>query len=169
MKNQILFLLCSVFLVLFCAGFARNAMAAPTATISPVTLEFSDVCEGPSDAVALEVMPVASLDETAEEIAMPMLMAKFRCNRVDELTMSKFDRVPGAGIGGTDGFVDNGRREKYAEYVSLHPVYGAEGPNARWSKTTPAGNLVMQIDNPALWGKFKVGEDYFLNFEPATW
>lgn len=35
---------------------------------------------------------------------------------------------------------------------------------ARW---TPTGQLKMTVTNPALFGKFKVGEKYYLKIEPA--
>lgn len=36
---------------------------------------------------------------------------------------------------------------------------------ARW---TPSGKLTMVITNPALFGKLKVGEKFYLDFTPAA-
>ena len=50
--------------------------------------------------------------------------------------------------------------------VSKNEGYGAEGldENNTYATFTPSANLSMYINNPALIGKFKVGEEYYLDF-----
>ncbi len=58
--------------------------------------------------------------------------------------------------------------EKYNETVSLLAVYANIGPNAEWSKATPAGHVSLTIDNPKAWGHFKKGAFYFVDFFETT-
>ncbi len=63
---------------------------------------------------------------------------------------------------------------KYAETLSMHAVaaskYPADGSDednsyARWS---PSANFSIHVANPALFGKFKAGEKYYVDFTPAA-
>jgi hypothetical protein len=51
---------------------------------------------------------------------------------------------------------------KYSETVTFGAVCDAE--NAEWCKATPILNLSQTIDNPGAWGKFVVGQQYYLAF-----
>jgi hypothetical protein len=64
-------------------------------------------------------------------------------------------------------------KSKSQETLTMHAVaphsYPADGNDddntyARWS---PGANLVVNIANPALWGKFVVGEKYYVDFTKA--
>lgn len=61
-----------------------------------------------------------------------------------------------------------GSGEKYSETVSLMAVYGQDGPNAEWAKSTPAGTTSLTIDNPKAWGHFKKDAYYFVDFFETT-
>lgn len=61
------------------------------------------------------------------------------------------------------------RHEGDAETVTLNAANGKKDTaNAQWSKWTPSGNLMMQINNPEAQGKFKPGAFYFLDFTEAA-
>jgi hypothetical protein len=61
-----------------------------------------------------------------------------------------------------------GKTESGDEIVNLHAVYETEGPNKEWSTATPSGSLTMWISNPGAMGKFKMNQEYFIDFTPAT-
>lgn len=69
-----------------------------------------------------------------------MLRAKFRCSRVQ-----------------TSPPTGPATREE----IYLSAVYGKG--NEDWSKYTPAGNLMMVIDNPAAMGKVQVDKEYYID------
>ena len=66
---------------------------------------------------------------------------------------------------GTDG-----DGNKTAETVHMHAVYSSDpnNENAQWSKWTPAANLTLTVSNPAAFGKFEQGAEYFVDFTPAS-
>ena len=37
----------------------------------------------------------------------------------------------------------------------------------RFAKYTPTGEFTMQVDNPAVLEKLKLGEDYYIDFSPV--
>lgn len=49
---------------------------------------------------------------------------------------------------------------------TAYPADGRDDDNsfARWS---PSGNMTIQVANPDLWGKFKPGDRFYLDFFPA--
>lgn len=49
---------------------------------------------------------------------------------------------------------------------TAYPEDGSDEDNT-FAKFSPGANLVINIANPALWGKFKVGEKYYVDFSPA--
>lgn len=52
--------------------------------------------------------------------------------------------------------------------LQFHAVYGSEGENVDYSKYTPSGSLMMNIDDGTTAADlFVVGEDYYLTFEKA--
>lgn len=59
--------------------------------------------------------------------------------------------------------------EKYNEVVTFGAVYSADptSENAQWAKATPCLSMTQTIDNPAAWGKFVAGKEYFLDFTPV--
>lgn len=74
-----------------------------------------------------------------------------------------------------EGFAYAGEpKGKCNETLSMHGVckkdgYPADGIDedntfARWS---PQVDLKIAIANPALWGKFKVGDKFYVDFTPA--
>jgi len=54
--------------------------------------------------------------------------------------------------------------------VCKDEAYGEGGldENNTFAKFTPTANLSMYVNNPALKGKFKVGEEYYLDFTEAN-
>ena len=53
--------------------------------------------------------------------------------------------------------------------VCKNESYGDDGldENNTYATFTPSANLSMYINNPALIGKFKVGEEYYVDFTKA--
>lgn len=51
--------------------------------------------------------------------------------------------------------------------VSFYAVYGGGEDNKSWSEATPSGQLNMFISNPAVFGAFEAGKNYFLTLESA--
>lgn len=49
---------------------------------------------------------------------------------------------------------------------TAYPPDGSDEDNT-YAKFSPSGSLKITIANPALIGKFKAGEKYYLNFEQA--
>lgn len=47
-----------------------------------------------------------------------------------------------------------------------YPVDGSDEDNT-FAKFSPSGSTVIQIANPALFGKIKPGQKYYLDFTPA--
>lgn len=82
-----------------------------------------------------------------------MTRAKFRCSSVVFGTNPK-----------------DGENVKTSEQVQLYPVYSSdpENPNHGWSEATPSGSIQMTITNPGAWGCFVQGQEYFVDFKPAT-
>ncbi len=52
-----------------------------------------------------------------------------------------------------------GRKDAY-------PPDGSDENNT-FAKFSPSGKLELYIANPALWGKFEPGKEYYLDFTPA--
>lgn len=50
--------------------------------------------------------------------------------------------------------------------VTLEPVY--DDANKDWSKWTPSGKITMSITNPNAIAQFELGDEYFVDFTPAT-
>jgi hypothetical protein len=55
------------------------------------------------------------------------------------------------------------------QIVKLNPSYvsNPENPNHAFWKATPTGSLEMQINNPAVFGFFKPGQSFWLDFTPV--
>lgn len=53
-----------------------------------------------------------------------------------------------------------------SQIVKLNPSFAnkPDDPNHAFWKATPTGNLEMTINNPAVFGFFKPGKSYFLDF-----
>lgn len=56
-----------------------------------------------------------------------------------------------------------GSREVY-----LHPVCDNSNANKQWSQWTPDGEIRLKITNPAAYEQFKVGQEYFVDFNVAV-
>ena len=54
--------------------------------------------------------------------------------------------------------------------VCRNEGYPADGSdeNNTFAKWTPSADLDMYVNNPALFGKFKVGQEFYLDFTEAT-
>ena len=68
----------------------------------------------------------------------------------------------------------DGEGEKYTEQLQFSAVakseaYPADGSdeNNTFAKWTPTATLNMDVRNPALWGKFKPGDTFYVDFTPA--
>ncbi|MFC5358077.1 hypothetical protein [Azospirillum himalayense] len=79
------------------------------------------------------------------------IRAKFRCYGVTETR-------------------DDATKDKVSEMVNLQAVHSDDptSENAKWSKATPAGSMIMTISNPEAFGAFEPGKDYFLDSTPVT-
>jgi hypothetical protein len=49
--------------------------------------------------------------------------------------------------------------------VYLNPVIGDSVENKMWSKYTPSGQIIMNINNPEASDAFVTGKDYLITFE----
>ena len=62
---------------------------------------------------------------------------------------------------------------KSMETLQMHavaaPKYDASGldEDNTYAKMSPGASLNINIANPALWGKFKVGDRFYVDFTPA--
>ncbi len=62
---------------------------------------------------------------------------------------------------------------KTMETLTMHGVckskYDADGldEDNTFAKFSPGANLSINIANPALWGKFKAGDKFYVDFTPA--
>jgi hypothetical protein len=54
----------------------------------------------------------------------------------------------------------------HAVSASKYPEDGSDEDNT-YAKFSPSANLSINIANPALWGQFKVGEKYYVDFTQA--
>ena len=57
--------------------------------------------------------------------------------------------------------------EVQSETLTLYPVTGGSDENKSFSNSTPSGKIEIQITNPELFGKFKTGESYYVDFTKA--
>jgi hypothetical protein len=55
----------------------------------------------------------------------------------------------------------------HAVAASKYPEDGSDEDNT-YAKFSPGAHLTINIANPALFGKFAVGEKYYVDFTPAT-
>lgn len=68
---------------------------------------------------------------------------------------------------------ESGKQTKSAETLKMHAVAASKYPedgsdeDNTYAKFSPGADLSINIANPALWGKFKVGEKYYVDFTPA--
>lgn len=69
---------------------------------------------------------------------------------------------------------DEGDSEKFGEQLYFHAVarndaYPEDGSdeNNTYAQFSPTANFFLDCRNPNLWGKFKVGEEYYVDFIPA--
>lgn len=67
----------------------------------------------------------------------------------------------------------NGSPVKSMESLSMHAVAASKYPedgsdeDNTFAKFSPGANLSINIANPALWGQFKVGDKFYVDFTPA--
>lgn len=65
-------------------------------------------------------------------------------------------------------------KAKSGEVLHMHGVcksnYTGEGfdDDNTYAKFSPGANLQINIANPALWDKFKVGDKFYVDFTPAA-
>jgi hypothetical protein len=52
--------------------------------------------------------------------------------------------------------------------VFLHPVQNTSDDNKSWSQWTPDGEVRLKITNPAAYEQFKVGQEYYVDFNVAV-
>jgi hypothetical protein len=64
-------------------------------------------------------------------------------------------------------------KEKCMETLTMHAVAASRYPedgsdeDNTYAKFSPGAQLHINIANPVLWGKFKVGEKFYVDFTPA--
>ena len=56
--------------------------------------------------------------------------------------------------------------QMHAVAASKYPADGSDEDNT-FAKFSPGANLSINIANPALWGQFKVGDKFYLDFTAA--
>lgn len=62
---------------------------------------------------------------------------------------------------------------KYSEKLTFNAVaassYPADGSdeNNTYAKFSPSADFSITVANPALWGKFEAGKEYYVDFTPA--
>lgn len=54
----------------------------------------------------------------------------------------------------------------HAVAASKYPEDGSDESNT-YAKFSPGADLTINVANPALFGQFKVGESYYVDFTPA--
>lgn len=54
----------------------------------------------------------------------------------------------------------------HAVAANKYPSDGSDDDNT-YAKWSPGANLSINIANPALWGQFKVGDKFYVDFTPA--
>lgn len=54
----------------------------------------------------------------------------------------------------------------HAVAASNYPADGSDEDNT-YAQFSPGADLSINIANPALWGKFEVGQKYYVDFTPA--
>lgn len=59
---------------------------------------------------------------------------------------------------------DNG----YSDKVKFSALYSNTPEDNSYAKATPSGDIILQIDNPALRGKIKPGQTYYVDFSEKT-
>ena len=67
---------------------------------------------------------------------------------------------------GQDGAKSQETLTMHAVAASKYPEDGSDEDNS-YAKFSPGATLCINIANPALFGKFKVGEKYYLDFSQA--
>ena len=67
---------------------------------------------------------------------------------------------------GPDGVKSQETLTMHAVAASKYPEDGSDEDNT-YAKFSPGANLSINIANPALFGQFKVGEKYYVDFSAA--
>ena len=64
---------------------------------------------------------------------------------------------------------ENGNEVLHMHAVSKSTAYPADGydENNTYAKFSPSGSVQLTIANPALFGKFKAGDQYYIDFTKA--
>lgn len=78
-----------------------------------------------------------------------MVRAKFKCTHKTAHLMNVQDG-------------DGKWKEQEVGTVKLAPV--SDDANKEWSIWTPCGSIEMTINNPSAYQKFKLGQEYFIDF-----
>jgi hypothetical protein len=68
---------------------------------------------------------------------------------------------------GPDGVQSGETLTMHAVAAKSYPADGSDEDNT-YAKFSPGANLSINIANPALFGQFKVGEKYYVDFTPAA-
>src|SRR5262245_28294040 len=88
------------------------------------------------------------------------MRAKLYCGSVIEKFHMIREKDPSTGE-----WKETGEKQKYAEEVTLYPVYAPsdqpEHPNHAFFKSTPSGICRLEINNSLAWGHFVAGREYF--------
>ena len=71
-------------------------------------------------------------------------------------------------------FADEAKTAQIAETLNFsavpkneqYPEDGSDEDNT-YAKWSPSASFSIYVANPALWGKFKLGEKYYVDFTPA--
>jgi hypothetical protein len=69
---------------------------------------------------------------------------------------------------------ENSNNEKVSENLTFNAVAASEYPadgsdeNNSYARWTPTASFEIAIQNPALFGTFAVGQEYYVDFEPAA-
>jgi len=60
--------------------------------------------------------------------------------------------------------VDTVTASEYSQELKLTPVVGGNPEDNSFAKATPTGSIQLTVTNKDLWGKFKPGDMFFVDF-----
>lgn len=60
-----------------------------------------------------------------------------------------------------------GFKDEQAKSVYLNPVYTGSDENERFFRSTPGGQIILNIVNPAAFDRFVQGREYYVDFTEA--
>lgn len=59
------------------------------------------------------------------------------------------------------------KKSPYGEEISLWALYSNNKEDNQFAAATPSGTMSMMVSNPAVFGFFQEGKQYYLDISPA--